>query len=128
MVGGVVALDDTPFTAIYLSLFGGEVDDSGNPDAVSKQWWGNRDDQDLSAHVRSRTQAMLFGLPATSANMPRVKAAAQLDLAWLTDQLARAVEVVVSAPARGIVKIEVFGTGKDGTPFMFDFSRPWGAQ
>lgn len=122
----LIGMDNTPFTAIYLSLFGGNIDDNGTTATAKKQWWGNVDESDLTRHMRSRTQALLIGLPAISSNLQRIEEAAAQDLDWFKQDLANEVNVNASIPARNTVRIVVNITGRNGTPWSFDFTQKWG--
>jgi len=126
LVNGVITLDESPFSAIYLSLFGGNTDDLGTSATKAKQWWGNTDEPEPTRHMRSKTQALLVSLPAVTSNLIRIQEAAESDLAWLTDEIAEGFEVIASLPARNTVRILIQVTGRDGTPYQFRFDRPWG--
>ena len=41
VTNGVLTTDEGPFQAMYLSLFGGNFEDSGDTSTDSEQWWGN---------------------------------------------------------------------------------------
>lgn len=123
---GLVSMDESPFTAIYMSLFGGNLEDNGTTATESEQWWANFDEPDLTRHLRSRTQAILIGLPAISSNLIRVEEAAQQDLEWLKQDLADDIHVTASIPARNTVKIVVEVKGRSGTAYNFTFDRNWG--
>ncbi len=126
VTNGVVALDDSPFTAVYISLFGGNIDDSGDTSTDSEQWWGNYSESDPVLHLRSRTQAILIGLPAIPANLVRVEEAVSSDLEWMKADIAESIDVAASLPARNTVRIQILITGRDGVEQNFDFTRPWG--
>ena len=58
VINGIVELDGGLETSVYLSLFGGNVDDPG--DRVSdKTWWGNYDETNPNRKYRSRLQYQL---------------------------------------------------------------------
>jgi phage gp46-like protein len=126
VTSGILALDTTPFTAVYLSLFGSNVEDDGTPARKAQQWWGNLVEQDTERHYRSRTQAVLTGLPAITANLKLVEDAVLADLAWLKREYAKTVEAAASLPARQRIRIVVRIVGRDGTEQTFDLTKPWG--
>lgn len=126
VTNGVLTTDEGPFQAMYLSLFGGNFEDSGDTSTDSEQWWGNYSESDETLHLRSRTQALLIGLPAIPANLVRVEEAVLADLDWMNSELAESLEVTASLPARNTIRIVVLVQGKDGQTFTFDVSRPWG--
>jgi phage gp46-like protein len=123
---GVAEMTTGPFTAMYLSLFGGNVDDGGTAADDAKQWWGNVDEPNLARRHRSRTQHVLTALPAITSNLKRVEEAAEADLAWMLEALASSVTATASIPARNRCRLHVEGMGRDGNPFAFDFNEPWG--
>jgi phage gp46-like protein len=95
-------------TAAYLSLFGGNADDSGLVADDPNQWWGNVDEGDTVKHLRSETQHLLRALPATSGNLRRIEEAAARDLAWLVDTgVADSVDAVASMPGLNRIALDV---------------------
>lgn len=124
VVNGQVAMGDGLATAIYISLFGGNVDDEGLAGDTSKQWWGNVSETSDARRVRSQAQAVLRGLPATTQNLRRLDDACMSDVSWLVDDVADDVSVSSSLPARNRVLIQVFAT-IDGNKRRFAFSGPW---
>ena len=66
-------------TAAYLSLFGGNQEDSGLADGEAKQWWANFEEPVAERRQRSQTQALLAGLPATPFNLRRVEKRRHVD-------------------------------------------------
>ena len=125
---GVVALDNSPRSATFLSLFGGNLEDNGTSATAAQQWWGNATETDQTRHMRSRTQAILIGLPAITSNLQRVEEAALADLAWMKQDLADDIKVTASLPARNTIRLLVKITGRNGTPWTFDFSQKWGSS
>jgi Phage protein GP46. len=102
---GLIRRDLGFSTAVYLSLYGGNVDDDGSPAAQSKQWWGNLLEEGASFQYRSQTQALLRTLPATTANLSRIQEAAQQDLAWLLDSYAD--QLTVTVALTGVRRVEI---------------------
>ena len=74
-------------SAIYLSLDGGNEEDSGGDATANKQWWGNFSETDPQRKYRSETQSLLRSLATTSANLRLVEAAALRDLDWMKDSV-----------------------------------------
>jgi len=126
---GQVVTDDGLSSAFYLSLFGGNDDDDGTEATLAKQWWGNLIEGEPTRRYRSRTQAVLRGLPATTANLRKVEAAANEDLAWATATgLATFVGARARMPALRTVQLDVFAE-IDGEIVPFQFPPiPWGPQ
>lgn len=126
---GIAALDESPRTSAYLSLFGGNLEDNGTDATKAKSWWANFAETDPDRHIRSRTQAILIGLPAISSNLTRVEEAAEADLAWFeTAGIASSISVTATLPKRNTVRLLIQITGSQGSQWTFDFSAPWGPQ
>jgi phage gp46-like protein len=128
VTNGVAEMTQSPFTAAYLSLFGGNTDDGGTTADDAKQWWGNFDEPELARKYRSRTQHLLRTLPAITSNITRIREAAEADLEWMLEDLAKEIEITVSIPARSRVRIAVKITGRDGTVYEFAFDEAWGVR
>lgn len=91
-------------TAVFVSLFSGNEDDSGG-DQDPHSWWGN---VGQTRKYRSETQYLLSSIPPSSANLKRIEDAAKRDLAWmLTDKIATDIRARVTIPAYNHVKITV---------------------
>ncbi|MDR2734310.1 MAG: phage GP46 family protein [Spirochaetota bacterium] len=97
---GTFARDRACSTAIYLSLFGGNKDDSGKV-KNKNTWWGNTlGGVSENEKLVSRFQAVIFGTPMTTKTILEAEDAARLDLQWIIEEgIADAIEV--SGEARG---------------------------
>jgi phage gp46-like protein len=83
---GLIVPDRTFSTAVYLSLFGGNKEDSGKV-KNNKTWWGNTLQGTLeNEKLVSRFQVIITGLPLTVKNVREAETAAFLDLKWLMDE------------------------------------------
>ncbi len=94
-------------TAVMLSCFGGNVEDSGLSADNAKQWWGNVEETDTTKTYRSELQFLLKTLPLIPANLPRFEAAANKDLAWLADSVADSVAARATMPGIDQIKITI---------------------
>ncbi len=113
VVGGIVEMSGGLSTAVYLSLFGGA------------DWWGNIDENIAERKYQSETQALLQGIPASSANLLRIEDAALRDLQWMLDVgAASAVRAVASVPALNQVKI-IVDIEAIGDESHFEFTENW---
>lgn len=122
-----IVVTDSPWPAVYLSLFGGNVDDDGTTATARKQFWGNFLESDPNRRLRSRTQAVLLSLPAIPANIGLVEDAVSSDLAWLKDtRTVRDFEVAATMPGRNRVKIEVTLIDDANGERSETYKRPWG--
>src|SRR5690348_13884751 len=105
-VAGQLELDEGLATAVYLSCFGGNDDDSGLDGDKLRQWWGNFDETDPALQYRSQLQFLLNTLPLIPINMRRFESAAVADLIWMTDsKLASFVGATATMPALNTIKI-----------------------
>lgn len=128
-VGGVATMSDGLEAAAYLSLFGGNEDDSGQPADQRRQWWGNFGESDPARQYRSQTQWCLFNLPPTTGNLRRLEAAAKNDLAWMLDAgFAREVSAVATMPARNRIKLATKVEVLNGETYRFEFPQSWGER
>ena len=124
---GRFVLDDSPATAAYLSLFGGNERDGGGAATERLQWWGNVVEEVETRRLRSETQHLLRSLAAVTSNLRRIEDAAGRDLAWMTTELGATVEVRASMPAVRRVDLDIT-IEIDGTATELRFSAPWGPE
>jgi len=125
LVNGVLTLTAGFETAAQLSLFGGSVDDNASAATATKQWWGNLIESDPVRMYRSRTQALLESLPATTGNLRALEAAAKFDLDWfLSQNIANSVTVAVTLTGvdRVAFAIEIQA---EGVKHSFTFVQNW---
>lgn len=127
LINGSLVLDDGLQTAVTISLFGGNEDDSGSDGDESHMWWGNFDEPTLANRYRSETQNLIRALPATPANMKRVEDAALRDLAWMLAGTADSVDVSVTIPALNHFNITIAISIRDQL-FKQSFLRKSGAS
>jgi phage gp46-like protein len=122
---GRVEMTDGIETAAYLSLFGGNEDDSGIQGDDPKEWWANKLETSPARKYRSETQYVLRSLPAIPANLRRIEDAAGRDLAWMAESVASGISVVATIPRLNWVRIEIEIVLQDGrrVPMTFEFTR-----
>jgi len=126
VAAGLMQMDQGFETAVSLSMFGGADQDDGTPGNVF-EWWGNLTETEEAFTYRGRTQWALDNLPLTTANLLRVKAAAEADLAWmLALNVANSVDVTVSIVRFGWVQIKV-SVKAEGLEEEFTFTPNWKA-
>ena len=126
IVAGRPTMDDSPATAAYLSLFGGNERDANLASTDSLQWWGNLLEADVTRHYRSETQHLLRSVPAVTFNLARIQQAVERDLAWMEDELTAEITVAVSIPALNRVRIDVT-INVMGRVYSFSFVELWQA-
>jgi hypothetical protein len=126
VAGGLTAMDSGLEGAAYLSLFGGNADDNGQPGNAT-QWWGNFSETDPARQYRSYTQNIIDSLPATSGNLRRLEDAIANDLAWMVPAVASEVtaSAQLTAPKRVEIAVAILA---EGVRENFKFAINWEAQ
>jgi hypothetical protein len=123
--GGITEMTGGMETAIYLSIFGGNIDDNGTTATQSKQYWQNWNAPE-DEKLRSETQNILSSLPATSSNLRVVEDAVLKDLKWLE---ASASSITVSARIPSIKRVEItINIEAVGERESFVYSANWEAM
>ncbi len=123
---GFVLMSPGLETAAYLSLFGGNKDDSTR-DGDQLSWWGNIGELTENQY-RSLTQHLLNSLPITSANLLIIENAVRQDLKWMLDlRIASSIEVVVIVPQRNKIDI-IIDIEAQGVRSSFNFTENWEAS
>jgi phage gp46-like protein len=106
-VSGQMALTEGLDTAVYLSCFGGNSDDSGLTADDSLEWWGDKSETDPAKKYRSELQFLLRTLPLIPANLSRFEDAATKDLSWLLTSVADSLAVRASMPGIDQVSLAI---------------------
>lgn len=124
VVGGLVEMNGGLESAAYLSLFGGNEDDTGFAGAPLT-WWGNLIEDRPERKYRSKTQHLLQALPLTTENLVRLEDAALSDLDWfLSGNIASSVEV--EARLVGLNRISfLVSIRAEGLENTFEFTENW---
>jgi len=122
---GIVEMTSNFDTMAYLTLYGGNVEDSGGDDK-SQQWWGNFSEPDEDKHYRSEYQNLINGIPATSGNLRLVEAAAQRDLekAFVRTKIADTVTVTATIPKVNAITLTI-EIEAQGNRSQFEFTDNW---
>lgn len=121
-------MSDGLFNAVYLSLFGGNEEDSGLEGDKPLQWWGNWSERKPGRRYRSETQYLMRSLPAVPVNLRKLEDAVGRDLQWLVDEkIATAVSALATIP--GLNRVSVSVNIEIGlTVYKFNFTdSPMGA-
>jgi len=118
--GGDITFDDNSNlqmtrgldTAVYLCLFGGNLEDDGSAATDKLQWWGN-DGEPEDKHFRSRFQNLLRGQPYNSSIRVKLEEAAKYDIKKGIPQASK-IDVDISSSVKRLdVEIKIWL--KDGT-------------
>lgn len=120
IAGGEVEMGGGLRTAVYVSLFGGNEDDSG-ADKGPYSWWGNIDTE---LYIRSETQYLLDTLHVTANNLKRIEAAVARDCAWLISSgVAQEVAARAIIPEYNAIKITLTVDG-----IAYEYTHEWSAR
>jgi phage gp46-like protein len=111
-------------TAVCLSLFGGNKDDTKDMDKDT--WWGNLiPGTTESERMESDFLPAVSGTSLTSGNVRKAKEAAERDLAWIKNEAgAESVSVAVSAVSSNRIYIEAEMI-QDGNSSESKFEMQW---
>jgi len=117
-------------TAIYLSLFGGNELDNGSDSTKPKTWWGNLTETDNPERkIISHTQFIITGLPATPANLNKLKEAIKADLQWMVNELIiDTLNITVTIATKSRVNIIIEGIKNKKKIFGTKFEQNWLAK
>lgn len=123
---GITELDDGLASAAYLSMFGGNEDDTGQADDPN-EWWGNLLEDDTARMYRGETETVLRNLPSIPASLRKVEEAMRRDLAWfLSSNIASSVTAEASIP--GVDKVRLVVTIEaNGNESQFEYVENWKA-
>lgn len=118
---GQAVMSDGLETSAYLSLFGGNENDSGGDATERLRWWGDLTEPEETRHYRSELQNLIRSIPAIPANLRRMEDAADRDLAWMKETgLATFVGVEASIPSLNRVRVEIdIEIGDETFSFVF---------
>ena len=114
---GIIEMTGGFESAVYLSLFGGQVD-----------YWGDIAEDDPDFKTKSETDTLIDNLPSVPANLRRLEQAAQRDLAWfISKRIANTVSVTATMPGVDRVRLSITITA-EGVETTFNFTQNWRAQ
>jgi phage gp46-like protein len=130
IMNGLVEMTGGFETAVFISLFGGNVNDNGTDATKPDQFWGNLLDSDNpDESMVSITQNILLGLPATPANLNLVDQAIQLDLNWMkTNNIADEINIDLSITSKNRINIEIEILKNKELLVGLEFEKNWLAQ
>lgn len=105
---GLVMADEGFRTAVYLSLFGGNSDDTGEV-INNETWWGNcLDNLSENEKLIGRFDAYVKSVPMTSRNIVVAEEKAKQDLQWIIDDgIADSVEVEITSGEKNKINLSV---------------------
>ena len=113
--------------AVYLSLFGGNDDDSGGANRTNS-WWANLDELRPDRRYVSELQYLTGSIPALPVNLRRIEDAAYRDLQWIISAgIAASVVVSASIPSLNVVTLGIT-IRTNGDDINFEFTENWEAM
>ena len=122
---GLIKSDPQFSTAVYLSLFGGNIDDPGKTN-TKRSWWGNLFALTESEKIRSRFQFIINGLPMTVKNIREAEVAAGLDLDWMIkEEIADEINIQGRSINQNTFELEVEILKDGNTLFENTYSLLW---
>jgi phage gp46-like protein len=129
MKDGLITADNNYSTAFYLSLFGGNKEDSGVV-KTNKTWWGNTlKNTQKNEKLISRFQYVIRSMPLTVKNIKAAEDAAVLDLAWMVEEgIADKVEADGSTEGKNRFCIAVNIIKSETSIYKGSFNTLWGAE
>lgn len=105
--GNDLALESGLNSAFIISLFGGNLEDTGLKDNED-QWWGNYLEEDPTKKVHSLTQHYIKTLALSRNNLLRIQDAAKKDLSWALDSgLVTELNVSLSISGNNLLSIVI---------------------
>lgn len=125
-----IALDDSLYTEIYLSLFGGNIEasterDRPPSDEQSLDWWGNLFTNGKSDNpYNSIFEKTLIETPATSSGLRKYETACVADLQWLVDKrVAKKISANARITQNGSVEVTILIDGNDRYSVSWERTR-----
>lgn len=103
---GMIELQESPSSAAYISLFGGNMN--------GRDWWGDAD-------MVSATQAFIDTYAPSSGNLRKLEEAVKSDLAWMT-RSPYGWTVAASASMETVNRVNIVVT-INGT--VYQYSQEW---
>lgn len=108
VVNGLIIPDKGFRSAVYLSLFGGNKEDTGEVINV-QTWWGNNIESNFeNEKLVSRFQSFINSVPMTSKNLTIAEEKVQEDLKWFIDDgIADTVDVNITEVNRKQIEVKI---------------------
>jgi phage gp46-like protein len=126
VIDGLVTMSGGLDTAVYISLFGGNYNDDGLLDS-KYQWWGNYSETALN-RIRSETQSILIGLPATTGNLLKLEEAIRRDTSWLLEErIASSIDISASILTLNKVRI-ILNINAYSEDIELEYTKNWDAS
>lgn len=127
---GVIEMTKGFESIVYLLLFGGNIADNGTDATKDKEWWGNKLEQNNpEKRLHSRFQNLIFGLPATPANLKRLKLAAEQDLAILiSEKIVDKIDIELTIPLKNRIAGEIILWKDEKKLYETTFEQNWKGQ
>jgi len=107
VTAGTIAMDPGLFNAVYLSLWGGNEQDSGLPIDSNREWWANKIEANVDRKYRSQTQYLLRSIAATPGNLIKIEDAVAADLEWMKKELKAQFTITCSIPGFNRILITI---------------------
>lgn len=126
---GLISMDKGFNSAVYLSLFGGDKDDTGEV-VNNNTWWGNKI-QNISENEKlvSRFQAFITSVPLISKNVKLAEGKVIQDLQWMIDDgIADSIEAEIQVVGRKDINLKIVIAKFGEVIEAGNYSLQWGAM
>lgn len=126
---GLISMDKGFNSAVYLSLFGGDKDDTGEV-VNNNTWWGNKI-QNISENEKlvSRFQSFITSVPLTSKNVKLAEGKVIQDLQWMIDDgIADSIEAEIQVVGRKDINLKIVIAKFGEVIEAGNYSLQWGAM
>lgn len=126
---GLITMDKGFNSAVYLSLFGGDKDDTGEV-VNNNTWWGNKI-QNISENEKlvSRFQAFITSVPLITKNVKLAEHKVKQDLQWMIDDgIADSIEAEIQVVSRKDINLKILIAKFGEVIEAGNYSLQWGAM
>jgi len=127
---GILEMTSGFESMVYLLLFGGNIGDDGTKATEKKEWWGNKlETNNPERKIHSRFQNLIYGIPATPANLNKLEQAAIQDLSlFKTQKIADKIDIELIVPEKNKVNIEIIIWKDENKLYETSFEVNWKGQ
>lgn len=129
IINGLITMDKGFNSAVYLSLFGGDKDDTGEV-VNNNTWWGNKI-QNISGNEKlvSRFQAFITSVPLITKNVELAEHKVKQDLQWMIDDgIADSIEAEIQVVGRKDINLKIVIAKYGEVIEAGNYSLQWGAM
>lgn len=104
VMNSIITEDNTLESAVFLSLYGGNLRDSSRPSDDNIQWWGNTV-AEPEEQYRSKFQWTVDNIAITTGTLTQIGQAVRHDLAWIEGDIDVSVQLIAVSHIKVIIFI-----------------------